>query len=230
MSTVQKKRGVKKRGKRIVRYERGLDAPVAQRRRLLFDEVACDVLSMALVRWSFTQLVHFSRVVLAVLLHHDALDCDASWASHQLEVECISRGPQLFTRFYADLVENAAGAPLQSPGQECQRRDYYRGLLRACFLVALARDHRVRALVMARHNALQRQGLPCVPTATHSGTAFLLEVEPHIAAFLTHQLSLRLVADQCVQCWRECYMFRDQRARREHTIHSPLINTVETNT
>jgi len=171
-------------------------------------EMASDVLSMVLVRWSFARLLHFSRLVLAIMHHEDPLEFEEAAEARSLEVECTSRGPVLFSRFYRDLVLNAASEPLRDEVQEQARRDYYRGLMRGCFTIALVKDPRVRRFALAHHTILSQLQLHCTKTNTHCTELFCTRACEMVDAFLTRRVSLRLMSENCVKCWRDEFMFR----------------------
>lgn len=194
-------------------------APAALTLRLL-GGAAADLLSMVLVRWSAARLQRFSALVLAVLARRDPLRAHETEELDALEMECSRDRAVLFTRFYADALRHAQEAPPPqlSARQQDERVDYYRALLRGCFLIALARDARVLRFTLAQHSLLPRLQLLCVPVSVAQARAFVVRVRELVDAFFGRQISLRLLAERAVQAWRDDFMlcrFEEERVHQQ---------------
>jgi hypothetical protein len=164
-----------------------------------------DLLTMVLVRWQFARLLHFTRLVVAVM--DECGDFGESLFSETTEIESRHQGGSSFHRYYTDVMGCASSTPYPSASEERRRRHYYTGLLRGCFLIAFLHDPRVRRFTMAHHSIFKATGLPCTPTNRAKANAYLAAIHPTVEDFLQRTLSLHLMSDTCVGVWREDYMF-----------------------
>ena len=183
------------------------------RQATLFRGQCNDLFSMVLVRWRYSQLLHFSRLILALLNYTDGephqfreQQCGAAAVELEQGVDCSVT----LTRFYTDVLRFAEAETCDG-----EARDYYRALLRGCFLVALVCDIRVRRFCFTRHTVLARRALHCTPVPTWKLAGFMAEARALTASLLEKQLSLRLLSDYAVQCWREDYLLRGDAVQEE---------------
>lgn len=182
----------------------------------LFRGHCSDLLSMVLVRWRYSQLLHFSRLVLAVLMYTGELHqfAEEQSGAATVELEQNEHSSVTLVRFYSDVLKYAE----TTGASENEASDYYRALLRGCFLVALVCDIRVRRFCFAQHTVFERRALHCTVVPQWKREGFMAEARALVCELLEKRLSLRLLSDYGVQCWREDYLLRETEAYHELAI------------
>ena len=161
-----------------------------------------DVLTLVLQRWSLAQLLHYmAHYVLRVLQHRDdPLDFDECRFADDTLVECSADHEVSFAQYCA-LVCQSASAPADAPaGTDEGAERHYMMMLRACFLLALVYDTRVRQFVMGRHR-INYVLLHCRPPGRLKTNAFIEAVLPALDAFLERRIPLTHAYEQCMQLW-----------------------------
>jgi hypothetical protein len=71
-----------------------------------------DLLTMVLVRWQFARLLHFTRLVVAVM--DECGDFGESLFSETTEIESRHQGGSSFHRYYTDVMGCASSTPYPS--------------------------------------------------------------------------------------------------------------------
>jgi hypothetical protein len=160
-------------------------------------------LTMVLVKWTVTELTQFTRLVVAVMNRRADLAFEETRFADQTEVQADNDRVISFRRFYAEVLEGAMepSPPEEAPHVTEERRTHYRTVLRACFVIALVCDVRVRRFVMAHHDVHFLSMLYTAPNREETNN-FIDQMQECVAAFLARQISLADVASSAVDLWR----------------------------
>lgn len=185
-----------------------------------------DFVSRALVKWTFAQLVQYSKLLLIlinrrismpsqqkqVLPNHVAslvyysYPCEyyeTLFADYTMipvaEEESIS-----FRSYYTQIYKSAVEA-LKNPLTHEQRL-YHSAKLRGCFMVALTYDARIRRFVFSKHD-IHNDYLQTHPPPLKKTTHFIERLQPLVDQFLQGHLDIQSLADEACAIWISLYMF-----------------------
>jgi hypothetical protein len=156
-----------------------------------------DVLTLVLQKWSLAQLLHYmAQYVVRVLQHRDDFE-ECRFADDTL-LECgeAHDPPEVSFAQYCALVCQSA----ERDAGVVAAHDHYVMALRACFLLALVYDTRVRQFVMGRHH-INYALLHCRPPGRLKTNAYVEAVLPALDAFLERRIPLAHAYEQCMQLW-----------------------------
>jgi hypothetical protein len=191
--------------------------------------------SKLLIKWNFSQLVQYSRLLL-LLINRRLIKGDDDEDSHLPQpvnalvylrypseyadtlfgdytiIRCGDENHHMSFRAYYTLVYKEALALSRQHAQfreddyEVKRR-HSRQLLRACFLIALLYDARVRRFVFSKHD-IHYQYLKTHPPPLDKTRRFLSEIQPLVNATLGCALPLEEMCECSVKLWLTKYMFK----------------------
>lgn len=179
-----------------------------------------DFLTQCLVRWSVTDLIDTSALLLDVMTQRDCNNYEDTLFADNTTILVSKGDTRSFADYYRLMFQCARDA--EHTNSEENALLYHSNLLRACFVIAFVYDARVRRFVMAQHS-IHTHYMQTRPPAPDSAQRFISDVAPIINDFLfTGRISLLEMVEMCCDRWLSHYMI--------HTTQTPLTKNIEVNT
>lgn len=183
-----------------------------------------DFVSRMLVKWTLRQLIQYSKLLIllinrrtaqpsecalpnriASLVHYtqpseyyDTLFADYTYLEHK-EDELLN-----FRAYYTLIYKEAVEAVKESLLPE--RRRYHVARLRACFMVALTYDARIRRFVFSKHD-IHYEYMQTHPPPMKKTSHFIVTLQPLVNQFLQQLTVAETLSDQACAIWISTYMF-----------------------
>jgi hypothetical protein len=184
-----------------------------------------DFISKMLVKWTFRELLSTSKILLVIINRRlpptsvptttpgplRALLC----YSHPCEyVETLFAEQTMILcddvhisfRHYYNMVYREATKAITTI-DDVLRRAHLVMLLRACFLIALVYDSRVRRFVFGKHD-IHYEHLATHPPPIKKSRDYTEGIRASIDDFLNNVISINIMVESAVELWCERFMFR----------------------
>ena len=187
-----------------------------------------DFVSRLLVKWPFGQLLEYSKLLILLMNRRSIapsntpLSPNASALVHfkyqseyydtlfstytRLEREERSLSFQAYyTEIYKEAVEHASHAVAVRHLPSVTK--HHCAMLKACFMVALTYDARIRRFVFTRHD-IHYNYMKTHPPSVMKTSQFISEMQPFVNRFIECTLGGEELATHAIDLWRSQYMFR----------------------
>jgi hypothetical protein len=160
------------------------------------------MITAMLHHWSWPQLLNGAQLLVLIQAHQTELrsHCIMDWEEARFALTTmIEWEPQS----ECCLQECLAGTVVRA--QEDGESEELVTLLRACFLISLAYDERVRCFVMAQHDVHRR--LHTHPPQPVKLEAYMLSLRPLVDVALARQISLHMLCEMAIAEWSSRFMY-----------------------
>jgi len=188
-----------------------------------------DFVSSLLVKWPFARLLEYSKMLILLInrrtlapvnstlpakvcsLVHYKYPCEyrnTLFASYTM----IQKDEDRYLSFGAYYTEIYKEAMLHASHEETLKHwpwktQYHCAMLRACFLVALTYEPRVRHFVFTRHD-IHYDYMTTHPPSINKTRPFIAEIQPYVNQFIESRLGATELATRATDLWIAEYMFR----------------------
>lgn len=161
----------------------------------------CDIITMILYRWPYTNLIQISHLFIQILerpsgnYKHFILDSEeCEFADNTL----IPNHDTLLTycQYYRTIYECA--------NQE-EFNDYRVLQLKACFIIGLVYDARIRRFCLTDHIIHDKIGSK--PTNSEKTFEFIKKIESLVSGFLDSNITLELMTFTTIDEWQTNFLF-----------------------
>lgn len=193
-----------------------------------------DFVSRLFVKWPFPQLLEYSKLLI-LILHRRSMCVDGSssppTSSTSLNALIHYRYPSeyydtlfatytrlwrgervlSFSAYYTEIYKEAlehSGHLKKSVGVNMsQLTRYHCAMLKACFMVALTYEPRIRRFVFTRHD-IHYDYMKTHPPSVAKTSEFIAEMQPFVNRFIESSLGGEALAKYATDSWLSHYMFR----------------------
>ena len=181
-----------------------------------------DFMTQCLLRWSVTELIDTSALLLEVMAQRDPNNYEDTLFADNTRITVSDGDTRSFTDYYHMVFQCARDADPGDDGATITTLSHHSNLMRACFLVAFVYDARVRRFVMAQHS-IHTHYMQTRPPTPESAQCFISDVTPVVDDFLfTARISILEMVEMCCARWLSHYMI--------HTTQTPLTKNIEVST
>ena len=186
------------------------------------DYVDDDLVSKMLVKWPFAELVRHSKLIILLINRRSAMPATATEIpSHIASLVYYKYPSEYYETLFADYtnVQYANYETLsfrayythvyrEAMKAEDEARVYHTARLRACFMVALTYDARVRRFVFSNHD-IHYEHMHTHPPPMTKTAHFLESMRPAVDHYLASNVDVcaHELADEASTLWLTQYMF-----------------------
>jgi hypothetical protein len=213
-----------------------------------------DFVTAMLARLTLTQLLRFTKLLL-FLMNRVSFKSSTTTTTDKEDTDClyhiqhnyeyndtifseyamldyfgendIIRMP--FREYYNMIYQKSKNYSQQVPASEqtTEGRIHHARQLRACFLIALVHDRRIKRFVFSRHD-IHYHYLRTTPTCSKKGLQFIEQCKQSVNRVFHNDLAILDMCDECVNIWDDEYRFIGS---SQHTVQRPSAsNTMEVST
>lgn len=185
-----------------------------------------DFVSRLLVKWTFAQLLEYSKLLVLLINRRSAKPLnsdlpapmsalvylkyhseyyDTLFASYTLTTK---DGRSItFCAYYTEIYREAMDHASSSSEPTVWLTRYHCAMLKACFMVALTYDARIRRFVFTRHD-IHYNYMRTHPPPVNQTSQFIREMQPLVNQFIEGSLGGEELAAHTSDAWLSQYMFR----------------------
>lgn len=183
-----------------------------------------DFISKMLVKWTFRELLATSKLLLVILNRRlSPTSVPATMPEPLRRLLCYSHPCEYVETLFAEqtmilcddvyisfrryftMVYREASEAIETI--DTVRHAHLVLLLRACFLIALVYDPRIRRFVFSKHD-IHYEHLETHPPSIKKSRDYVESIRASIDAFLNNTLSIDTMVEHAVESWCDKYMFR----------------------
>ncbi len=205
-----------------------------------------DFVTAMLVRLTFPQLIRYTKLLLIIMnriTFKSPTDKNLQQYDNLFHMQCnYEYNDTIFSEYamldyfgendiirvsfreYYNLIYQNAKKYIQRPPAEqtIEGRIHFARQLRACFLIALVHDTRIKRFVFSRHD-IHYHYLRTTPTCSKKGLQFIEQCKQSVNRVFHNDLAILDMCYECVNRWDDEYRFFGS-----HTVHWPSAsNTME---